>query len=72
MNQFDIITGTFRPKNLDTLKPSAVSFIGQTGHWHATGVIEDGQYAGQWMLEPYEWSVPPPFTWVPECDVAIH
>lgn len=72
MNQFDIIEGTYKPQRTDDLKPGAVQHIGRAGKWEAVWWIDEGPYAGQWALQPYQWEeMPTGLYWAPECDVEV-
>lgn len=64
------ITATFRPRRADDLHPNAKPWVGYTGEWLASWVIEDGDYAGQWAFTPREHLTPFP-GWVPECDLVL-
>jgi hypothetical protein len=65
---------TFNPKKLD-LKPGVAEYIGKTGIFQASWIIEEGErYAGQWAMglirdmspgwEDYQ------YVWVPEEDLS--
>jgi hypothetical protein len=74
-NQFDIVDATFQPQRIDSLKPEARNWIGVRAFWEASWTIEKGPYKNQWAFvfksSEFE-SDPPPFSWVPECDLNIH
>lgn len=65
------IAGEFHPINTKDLKPAALPFIGKAGVWQYLWIIEEGEYAGQWAMGPYNWPQLPPFTWASECDIKL-
>ena len=74
MEQFETVTATFQPKVLNTLRPGCELWIGKSGKWTASWIIEDGPYAGQWAMgvhvldETWRYF---PAAWTPEEDLVI-
>ena len=74
MEQFDIVTATFNPKNRSDLAPEAIPWIGTTHRWCAGWLIEPedgGPYVGQWAMTLNDPSDLPPIGWVPLCDLDL-
>ena len=67
----------FEPKRLDTLRPEARPFVGQTFKWMASWKITEedgGPYVGQWAFTLSYSSVnegQQNFGWVPEEDLVF-
>ena len=78
IQRFDLFDATFKPKKTDDLKPGVDKWIGYRGIWQAMWMIEEedgGSYVGMWAMGIYDvtkLNPPPPFIWVPECDLEIH
>jgi hypothetical protein len=78
MKRFDQVNATFKPKRTDDLKSGVKEWIGYRGTWEALWLIDDedgGSYVGMYAMGIYdaiELEAPPPFVWVPECDLEIH
>lgn len=70
MKRYDKIRAVFNPKNLTTLRPEAIPFIGLLDNWQASWIIEDGEYKGQWAFTPSNMTTQY-FGWVPEEDLEI-
>lgn len=77
MEQYDYVSATFDPKNLNTLKQSGKALIGQTLEYQAGWIIEDGPYKGDWAMSFSNQEVRRlllscqeiDFCWVPLCDL---
>ena len=73
MAQYDVVTATFRPKDLDTLRPSLEKWIGWRGEFQAVWMIEEGPYEGDFAMMPVSgppyYGGPLGFYWVPESDL---
>jgi hypothetical protein len=76
MEQFDRFVAEYQPQRRDDLKPEASRWIGWSGFWEATWVIEEGPYVGQFAcaVDPVQEGAPPAsaLVWVPECDLSIY
>lgn len=76
MERFDIVYAVFKPKQTDDLKPGVSDWIGYRGLWQAMWMVDEedgGSYVGQWAMGIYDrLDPPPPFVWVPRCDLEIH
>jgi hypothetical protein len=69
----DTITGTFRPRRMDTLRPSLRDLIGTRVTLTCCGVQDEGVYAGQAMFCDYDTPMERAFAgglWIPEEDIA--
>ena len=71
MQQFDVVTATFKPKRSDDLREHARTMIGKTMQWMAGWEIEDGPYSAQYAMIPQRVSSELVGGWVPECDLEI-
>lgn len=77
MEHLDRITGYFEPKNMDTLKPEALPYVGRLMTFQALWIITEddgGPYVGQWAMGPaYDPDEEDmeifPFGWVPSEDI---
>lgn len=68
MKNHDIVAATFQPARTDNLIPGAEKWIGHRCNWRASGTVEDGPYAGDFMMMPV--GDIPPIVWVPQRDLA--
>lgn len=76
VRQFERRQATFQPTRTDNLRHGAEAWIGEEAEWEAVWVIDDGEsYAGQWawaiQLDADDPRYPPPFVWVPQCDLRF-
>ena len=70
MNQFDIVSAVYEPKNKSDLQPDAEKRIGTRALFQAVWIVEDHDaYTGQWAMTWYPNTSPNPVHWVPECDL---
>lgn len=69
IQQFDVVTATFRPARTIDLREGARSWVGRRLAWQAVGVIEDGAYAEQQMMMPLQ-DHGPHLSWVPASDLV--
>ena len=57
MKQFEVITGYYEPKRMDTLRDIAKPFIGKLLNFKAMWLVDEedgGPYVGQWAMEPFD------------------
>ena len=74
MKQYAIVEATFAPKRTDDLQNDAAACIGQRYLWLASGIVESGEYAGEWRMDFYGQPLGTyddrRFVWVPLSDLA--
>ncbi len=52
LEPLDKVTATFTPERVDDLTGTAREMIGKRFVWQAVWIIEEGQHAGQWAMQP--------------------
>jgi hypothetical protein len=71
LQEYTLFTALFNPKDVDTLKPTALPLIGRRFTFRAEWIIENGeQYAGDWACTLQD---KPPgdldWVWLPSRDL---
>jgi hypothetical protein len=75
MRSLQKVRAVFQPKNMSTLKPECLPWVGKAGTWMASWLMDkDDPFPGQWAMgidfRDEVWKEFPA-SWVPEEDLVI-
>ena len=72
--RYKTVKAIFRPKIIETMREECLPYIGKTGIFEYSWIIDEGQYTGQWAMGIYDRSGEFKYfyaSWVPEEDLEI-